>query len=363
MTGLKIAFTGLKKQYNNLRTEILDATDTVLRSGQLMSGNYTTEFEHWLARRNRSKFAVTCHSGSQALEIIAEYYRSQVSAHPPTVAVPSMTYVATANAFVRAGWNLRIVDTNYYGIMDPLKIPHDVSIQATCLVGLYGASVEPLSSKFWATDLVIEDGAQHWLSNNSTRFGDATAISFDPMKNLNAYGNGGAVVTDDVVLVEYARAWCNNGKPAHQELGTNSRMSEIDCAQMMVKTQYIDQWQERRSTIARYWMERLQQSGVRCLIDKSNVDTHCFHKFVIEADSRDVLQNNLLIKGIETKVHYNAPLHEYPVYEKFSNPGLLSSASALSRRVLSLPMYPELTDLEVEYIIDSVLDFASTKHN
>jgi len=140
-------------------------------------------------------------------------------------------------------------------------------------------------------------------------------------------------------------------------------MSEIDCAQMIVKTRYIDQWQERRGTIARYWMERLQQSGVRCLIDKSNVDTHCFHKFVIEVDSRDILQNNLLIKGIETKVHYNAPLHEYPVYEKFSNPGLLSSASALSRRVLSLPMYPELSDLEVEYIIDQVLDCASKKHN
>jgi dTDP-4-amino-4,6-dideoxygalactose transaminase len=105
-------------------------------------------------------------------------------------------------------------------------------------------------------------------------------------------------------------------------------------------------------------MERLQQSEVRCLIDKSNVDTHCFHKFVIDVDSRDILQRNLAIKGIETKVHYSAPLHEYPAYEQYANPGMLSSASALSRRVLSLPMYPELTDLEVEYIIDSVLDRA-----
>jgi dTDP-4-amino-4,6-dideoxygalactose transaminase len=77
MNSLIIPFTGLRKQYNNLRTEILDATDEVLRSGQLMSGNYTTEFENWLAQRNHSKYAVTCHSGSQALEIIAEYYRQQ----------------------------------------------------------------------------------------------------------------------------------------------------------------------------------------------------------------------------------------------------------------------------------------------
>ena len=112
MNGLKIPFTGLKKQYNNLRTEILDATDEVLRSGQLMAGNYTAEFENWLAKKNRSKYAVTCHSGSQALEIIAEYYRLQSSVRPPRVVIPSMTYVATANAFIRAGWEVYIADTD-----------------------------------------------------------------------------------------------------------------------------------------------------------------------------------------------------------------------------------------------------------
>jgi dTDP-4-amino-4,6-dideoxygalactose transaminase len=91
MNGLKIPFTGLKKQYNNLRTEILDVTDEVLRSGQLMAGNYTAEFENWLAKKNHSKYAVTCHSGSQALEIIAEYYRTQTSTHPPRVVIPKYT--------------------------------------------------------------------------------------------------------------------------------------------------------------------------------------------------------------------------------------------------------------------------------
>jgi dTDP-4-amino-4,6-dideoxygalactose transaminase len=210
---------------------------------------------------------------------------------------------------------------------------------------------------------VIEDAAQHWLSNGCERLGNAAALSFDPMKNLSNYGNGGAVVTGDLNLLEFAREWRNNGKPTHQELGTNSRMSEVDSAQMMVKTRHIDAWQQRRSEIATYWVTRLKGTGIRTLIDDTNIKTHCFHKFVIDVDSRDTLQNNLLIKGIETKVHYNAPLHEYPVYEKFSNPGLLSSASALSRRVLSLPMYPELTDQEVEYIIDSVLDSALSKHS
>lgn len=356
MPGLQIPFIGLKKQYNNLRSEILDVTDEVLRSGQLMAGNNIAEFENWLAKRNHSKYAVTCHSGSQALEIIAEYYRTQSSVARPLAVIPSMTYVATANAFIRAGWDLYIADTDYYGLMDLKKIPEKLNFQATVLVGLYGTSVAEFGSRFWATDLIIEDGAQHWLANNGVRLGNATAISFDPMKNLNAYGNGGAVVTDDIDLLEFAREWINNGKPSYNNIGTNSRMSEVDAAQMMVKTRHLDSWQNRRGTICKYWMSRLKGTGIRSLIDNNNFETHCYHKFVIDVDQRDILQRNLAIKGIETRIHYKEPLHELPAYTDYSGPDILSVASALSRRVLSLPIYPELTDLEVEYIIDQVLD-------
>ena len=357
MNGLKIPFTGLKKQYNALRTEILDVTDEVLRSGQLMAGNYTAEFENWLAKKNHSKYAVTCHSGSQALEIIAEYYRLQTSTNPPRVVIPAMTYVATANAFIRAGWDIWISDVDKYGLLDNKKhVPVDLSVQATVLVGLYGAAVN--ADRFWGTDLVIEDGAQHWLANNCNRVGNACAISFDPMKNLNAYGNGGAVVTDDIDLLEFAREWINNGKPRHSNIGTNSRMNETECAQMMVKTRHIDTWQARRKNIALYWTGRLKNSNIRSLIDSHNVETHCCHKFVIDVDNRDLLQRNLAIKGIETRVHYKEPLHELPAYSDYIGPNILSNASALSRRVLSLPIYPELTDLEVEYIIDQVIDCA-----
>ena len=359
MNGLKIPFTGLKKQYNTLRTEILEVTDEVLRSGQLMAGNYTAEFENWLARKNHSKYAVTCHSGSQALEIIAEYYRLQTSVVPPKVLVPAMTYVATANAFIRAGWTVHIADTDANGLLDQQKIPHDLSVQATVLVGLYGSAVN--ADRFWGTDLVIEDGAQHWLANKCNRVGNACAISFDPMKNLNAYGNGGAVVTDDLDLLEFAREWTNNGKPTHTNIGTNSKMSEVECAQMMVKTRYIDSWQARRANICLYWMGRLKNTGIRSLITTQNFETHAYHKFVIDVDSRDILARNLAVHGIETKVHYREPLHELTAYSDYSGPDILSVASALSRRVLSLPIFPELSDLEVEYIIDSVLDCATQR--
>ena len=358
MAGLKVAFTGLPRQYNNLREEILDVTDIVLRSGNLMDGNNTAEFEHWLSQKNHNIHAVTCHSGTQALEIIASYCADNIrdAGKTPTVLVPSMTYPATANAFIMAGWQVEIVDTDTYGVMDPALIQddHTRSYDAICIVGLYGAA---LTHRWYAmTDCLIEDGAQHWLSDNCNRPASCTAISFDPTKNLPNYGNGGAVVTSDLYLAEYARNWCNNGKAGgHAVTGTNSRMSEIDCAQMMVKTQHLDAWQLRRSQIARYWMARLEEKSIRCLIDDTNFKGHALQKFVIEVDNQSELQQRLAAGQIETKVHYKKPLHELDAYQSFKGPNLLSVSSSLARRCISLPFYPELTDLETDYIIDSVL--------
>ena len=183
------------------------------------------------------------------------------------------------------------------------------------------------------------------------------------MKNLNAYGNGGAVVTDDMDLLEFTREWTNNGKPGYSMIGTNSRMSEVDSAQMLVKTRYLDAWQDRRRNISLYWLGRLKNTGIRSLINTQNFETHAYHKFVIDVDSRDILARNLELKGIETRVHYRQPLHELPAYSDYAGPDILSVASSLSRRVLSLPIYPELTDLEVEYIIDSVIDSSLSTHN
>ena len=368
-SGLTIPFTGIKKQYNSIRNEILDATDEVLRSGQLMNGNFTAEFENWLARRNHVKYAVTCHSGTQALEIIAEFGRQYIHSitYQPRVLIPSMTYVATANAFARAGYEVVLLDTNFHGMADYEKVDRTRSYQVIVQVGLYGASVagdNRIADINKGIGTIVEDAAQHWLSDNSNRTGFAAAISFDPMKNLGNYGNGGAVVTDDLNLLEFARGWRDNGKPDHyNHTGTNSRMSETDCAQMMVKTRYIDVWQRRRGVIVRYWMDRLKGSGIRSLIDETNYSTHAYHKFVVDADCRDLLKRHLDLHKVETRIHYERPVHELPAYQTCPGPDILSGASALSRRCLSLPLYPELTDLEVEYVIDQVLDFSLEKRS
>jgi dTDP-4-amino-4,6-dideoxygalactose transaminase len=354
LTGLTIPFFGLKKQYNNLRNEILDVTDEVLRSGQLMDGNYTAEFENWLAKKNKSRYAITCHSGTQALEIIAQYYFQFFD--QKNVVIPALTYPATINAFLKAGYhdkNINIQDVNRYGIINPDYQNINLQNSIIVVVGLYGHGIKnhvDINKKF-----LIEDAAQHWLADNCERTGAASAISFDPTKNLPNYSNGGAVITDDLALAEYARNWRSNSKPLHQSIGTNSRMSEIDCAQMMVKTQYIDEWQTRRKQIAKHWIEIFSQAGIRCLIDDSNFKNHGFQKFVVELDSRNVIQEKLNVRKIETRVHYQCPLFELPAYQNINANYFLSNAASLCRRVMSLPFYPELTDLEVEYISEQII--------
>lgn len=357
MQPVNIPFIGISRLYNDHREQFLDAADRVLRSGQLMNGNYTAEFENWLAKKNHSKYAVTVHSGTTALEIQAAYYKEISNSKHPTVALPTVTFPATGNAFVRAGWDVTLLDCDNYGMA--VHGEHE-KFDIFVMVGIYGHGVDSLYDDIWiGSDNVIEDGAQHWLSRNCRRYGLSTAISFDPSKNLPNFGNGGALVTDDLEFYEFAKRWRNHGKGGGvTQTGSNARMSEVDCAQMLIKAEYIDSWQDRRADIARYWMERLNEAGVRTLIDRKNFDDHCYHKFVIDADNRNELESRLKYRGIETKVHYPTPLHEMTCFANSDKPDMFATASSLSRRVLSLPIYPELTDLEIEYIADQVLDCA-----
>jgi dTDP-4-amino-4,6-dideoxygalactose transaminase len=183
------------------------------------------------------------------------------------------------------------------------------------------------------------------------------------MKNLPCYGNGGAIVTVNTEIRDFARAYRDNGKPTYQDIGSNSRMSELDCALMMLKAAHVDDWQLRREKIAAYYCEQFESAGITTLIDQHNNLFHAFHKFVIEIDHRDLVQQDLLDLGIETKVHYNQPLHEIGTYRQWPGPDMLSCASSLARRVLSLPIYPELTDTEVEYIANQVIDCVSQKRS
>ena len=344
-----ITHFGLKRQYANLKDELLQASHDAMKDGQLVGGHFTRSFEEWLKYRTKTKYAVTVHSGTQALEIIARYkqvaqWKTQGS--QPVVKIPNFTYPATLNAFINAGWEVQLTDTDKYGIIK------EAPYSTVCLVGLYGRS--PWSNSLNTSSGIIVDGAQHWLVADG-RVGLGMAISFDPTKNLNSSGNGGAIVTNDEHLYLYAARYRDNNKPDFYAAGSNTKMSEQDCAQILVRAKYIDQWQERRKQIAKFWCERFSELPVTCL--SADTVPHAHQKFVMYMSDRNSMHTHLIINGIHSKIHYEYTLGDLPTTFGWDKPDLLSNSVMLSRGVLSLPLYPELTDLEVEYIADKVDEF------
>lgn len=355
---MNIPHHGLRRQYLTLRDELLHASDLALKTGQLVNGVFTKQFEEWLRRRTKAKYALTVASGTQALEFIArsEFAIASTPSRPhPKIKITNFSYPATLNAFITAGWDIELCDTDRFGIYHPSD-----EDEYSCVVGLYGKPVDA-----WPN--VIVDGAQHWLVADGN-FGSGMAISFDPTKNLPSSGNGGAVVTDDKSLYDFVHAYRRHGGEKFAFAGTNSCMSEQDCAQLLVRTKYIDQWQLRRAEIARYWVDLFQDLPLRCLCEdqhnkadliSASPQKHAYQKFVVYTSDRYALHTNLLLDGVESKIHYGytlAELEESRV-RNFVRPDLTSVSMMLSRGVLSLPFYPELTDAEVEFIAERVIAF------
>lgn len=350
-TGYQIPHFGLKRQYKVLKDELLAATDLALRDGELINGHYTRSFEEWLKFKTKTRYAITVHSGTQALYIIAKFRSDKhvrSYGRKPTIRLPNLTYPATLTAFLSADWDIIIDDTDKYGILLKNESHEPSTNLMHCLVGLYGRI--PWKDTTYSYDIV--DGAQHWLVANG-QVGYGMAISFDPTKNLPSSGNGGAIVTNDADLYNYAVAYRNNGKETgFQLVGTNSKMSEQDCAHLLVRAKYIDLWQARRSIISSYYYERLCDLPIMILNDDRGY--HANQKFVIYSDRRNTIHTNLLLDGIETRIHYEYTLGELPIARNIPKPDMLSTSVMLARGVLSLPIYPELTDTEVDHVVDKI---------
>ena len=350
---MQITHFGLKRQYSNLRDELLDATDRALKDGKLVGGHYTRSFEEWLKYRTKTKYAITVHSGTQALEIIARWKKIkhiESMEGNPKIRIPNLTYPATLNAFLTAGWDIELADTDKNGV---IQLETGRGGIYDCVMGFAGRKPWPNASYSNAYGVIV-DGAQHWLVCEGD-IGSGMSISFDPTKNLPSSGNGGAIVTNDEKLYLYASSYRDNNKPYFYDVGTNSKMSEQDCAQILVRTKYIDEWQRRRSDIAKYWCDEFKDLPINCL--SKTVDPHAHQKFVMYLADRNSLHTHLLTDGIESKIHYEYVLGDIPIGKDLIKPDLLSNSVLLSRGVLSLPMYPELTDVEVDYIVDKVKEY------
>lgn len=364
----KIPFFGIDRQYQNLRQEILDATDLVYSTGRVLDGVHTKAFEKSVAKMTERRYACAVGSCTQALifslrAVDNEYFRGSRN----KVLIPAQSFVATLNVVLEAGFDPVFCDVDAQtGLIDlnTIPVPAD-EIAAIMYVNLFGNVVDQerlisYMEVFSEEKIpVIEDAAQsfgaYYRGVPSGKLGDVSCLSFDPTKNLNNYGSGGMIVTDDPAIWELVRDYRDNGKMNdHVQSGTNSKMSEADCAQMLVKLKYFDQWQARRKEIAEYYTEELDGLVGIPPVDM-NVE-HAWSKYVIHYHSRGTLYTDLMNAGVETRINYETPLHQTTVsfgYASFDT-GILEGAENFSRTCLSLPIYPELEDYEIEYVVEAI---------
>lgn len=360
-----IPFFGVDRQYRNLREEILDITDRVYSTGRVLDGEFTREFEGQIARRCHRGYALSVNSGTQAL-IFAQL--AAMNRPPYSILIPTLSFVATINSVLMNGFTPVFCDVDYKGLLDLSSYEYklDASVGAVMYVNLFGNCIDwdkfRMQTEFFNDDLVIiEDAAQSfgasYKGTPSGKLGTVSVLSFDPTKNLNNYGSGGMILTDDFHIYETCRALRDNGKITHDRPGTNSKMSEADCAQMTVKLGHFDAWQRRRTEIANYYIDRLYPY-VDILTPNEGVE-HAWHKFVIRTDHRNSLMHRLSLDGIETKIHYEYALYDLGVgfnYVDYSR-DLYTETSAFTRECVSLPIYPELSDSEVETIVDCIIRY------
>lgn len=361
-----IPFFGLSRQYATLREELLDASDRVYKTGQVLGGQQTIQFEHEIANRCHRRYAAAVGSCTQGLIF------SLMAGIPAgdKVMIPTISFAATINSVLMSGHEPAFCDTDANALIDLESSDYALKgagVGAIMYANLFGNTIDydrfRVMTEFFNQDLfILEDAAQSFGAKYkdipSGKLGDASVLSFDPTKNLPNYGSGGMILTDDYEFFCNIVDLRDNGKISGFQIpGTNSRMSESDCAQMLVKLNHFDKWQERRTEIAEYYIDHLV-SYVDVLLPNKDV-THAWHKFVIRLSNRHALMQYMKDNGIETKIHYDKPLFELPVGYEYTDymTEFFRESSAYTRECMSLPIYPEMTDAEVEYVVKTIKDF------
>jgi dTDP-4-amino-4,6-dideoxygalactose transaminase len=365
---IKIPFFGVERQYKELREEIMDAMDEVFLTGQVLDGPNTEAFEEAVAKRCDRKFAVAVNSCTQGL-IFAQQVGIPAESR---VLIPTLSFAATINSVLYAGHEPVFCDTDSNALLDLETMDmalNGAGVRSIMYANLFGHCIDyhklRLQTEFFNDNIyVIEDAAQSfgakYHGQPSGSLGDISVLSFDPTKNLNNYGSGGMVLTDSYAVYEDLMDLRDNGKKmGHQAFGTNSKMSEADCAAMLIKLEHFDRWHDRRREIAEYYIGELHEY-VDIVMPGDNVES-AWSKFVIRLSERHALKARLAMDGIESKFNYDKPLFELPVgfdYIDYARE-LFRESSSFSRECLSLPIYPEMTDSEVTRVIEVIEDFLS----
>jgi dTDP-4-amino-4,6-dideoxygalactose transaminase len=355
-----IPLVDLKAQYRSLKPEIDAAIGRVLDSSQFVLGPAVEAFEREFAPYCGAAEAVAVNSGTSALHVAL--LAAGVRPGDEVITVP-FTFVATIAAIEYAGAKPVLVDIepDYY-TMDPSALEHAITprTRAVMPVHLFGqpADMDPILDMARRRKVaVIEDAAQaHGAEYKGRRvgsMGDIGCFSFYPGKNLGAYGEGGAAVTNNpefAANMRLLRNWGEKTRYEHSIKGFNYRMEGIQGAILGVKLRYLDQWTEARRMRAAAYEKLLEATGARTPKARADV-RHVYHVYAVRLTQRDAWRIRLQEMGIQTGVHYPIPVHLQPAYRNLGyKAGDFPVAEAVAHEVLSLPMYPELTDKQIEEI-------------
>jgi dTDP-4-amino-4,6-dideoxygalactose transaminase len=360
-------FHDLGAQYRAHRAEIAEAVARVLEGGEYILGAELRRFEAAFAAYLGTPWAVGVASGTAALELAL---RALDVGPGDEVVVPALTAVPTAMAVCAVGATPRLADVDAETLtMDPASVAREVSPATRALVPvhLYGQCAELAPLLALAADLgipVVEDAAQaHGAAEGGRRAGTLGRLgcfSFYPTKNLGAYGDAGAVVTEDELLAERLRALRDYGRRRDYEFeepGANARLDDLQAAVLAAKLPHLEAWnRQRRSHAARY-RDALAGSALQLPAERPGTH-HVYHQFVVRTPRRDALREHLAAAGVETRIHYPLALHEVKgLAARVRFRERPARAEEAARTVVSLPIYPELPAEDQERTIRAILAF------
>ena len=366
---MNVPFLDVKQTYLAIQEEIDAAIKGVLKGGCYILGENVEHFEQEFAAYCGCKFCIGVASGLDALYLLLKAHDIGPG---DDVIIPANTYIATALAVSSTGAKPVLVEPNPLTCnIDPSKIKEAITdrTKAVLAVHLYGqtADMRRIRKLCREHDIkLFEDAAQaHGALHHGIKagaLGDAAGFSFYPGKNLGAFGDAGAVTTDNPDIAEYVRVARNYGsskKYYNSIKGINSRLDEIQAAVLRVKLKYLDQWNRRRADIAGVYLESLNFRRERLMPPVTGEgNTHVWHLFTVQSNRRDDLQTYLTQKGIGTLIHYPIPPYSQTAYaelNKLKNNYPISNA--VSQQILSLPMGPHLTKKQANYVCKAINTF------
>jgi|WetSurMetagenome_2_1015567.scaffolds.fasta_scaffold01812_5 dTDP-4-amino-4,6-dideoxygalactose transaminase len=363
-----IPFVDLHSQYISIKGEIDKAIEDCIEESNFIKGKAVSDFEEAFSGYLGAKYCLGCGNGTDALEIIL---KSLNVGQGDEVLVPAISWISTAEAVNNVGAEPVFVDIlpDTYTI-DPNRIEERVTKKTKAIipVHLYGCPAEmhditDISEKHNIS--IVEDCAQahgaEYFDKKVGTFGIASAFSFFPSKNLGAFGDGGAIVTNNSELQEIARKISNHGqfktKHEHTLIGRNSRLDSMQASILNSKLSYLDRWNLMRNHVALLYKKRLSADDRIILPDIPLNSKHAFHLFVIKCKRRDDMIKLLDEKKISWAVHYPKPLPFLEAYKyKKHLPSEFPVAQQITKEILSLPIYPELTESQINIICDQILE-------